>query len=94
MGFECLALLIAATWMLREGDLSFYDTSLNMMENQDYLRRSVNTQTDVDPLYENALDIVNSFETIQKYWKRVERTNQILLGCTLSLALILVLRRF
>ena len=37
---------------------------LNMAENQDYLRRSTTTQTDVDPLYQNALRIVNSFEII------------------------------
>ena len=52
------------------------------------------TQTEADPLYQEAYRIVNNFEIIEKYWQRVERTNHLLLGCSLSLGIIVVLIKF
>ena len=59
-----------------------------------YKKRHVSTQTEVDTLYERAEAIVNNFERIESYWTRVERTNHILLGCVVSLGVIIIkLRR-
>ena len=57
-----------------------------------YLRREVATQTEVDTLYAEANKIVQNFNKIEKYWKRVEQSNNILLFCTISLSLIVLLR--
>ena len=51
-------------------------------------------QTEADPLYQEAYRIVNNFEIIEKYWQRVERTNHLLLGCSVSLGIIIVLFKF
>ena len=60
--------------------------------NEVYLRREFATQTEVDILYAEANKIVQNFNKIEKYWKRVEQTNNILLFCTISLCLTILLR--
>ena len=57
-----------------------------------YLRREVATQTEADVLWEKANQIVKNFNKIEKYWKQVEQSNNILLFCTISLSLIVLLR--
>ena len=41
------------------------------------------TQTESDPLYQEALRIVNNFEIIEKYWQQTEIINYFLLTSTL-----------
>ena len=53
-------------------------------------KRHATTQTEVDALYEKAEAIVKNFDHIESYWRKVERTNHILLGCVLSLGAIIV----
>ena len=55
-----------------------------------YKKRHASTQTEVDTLYERAEAIVKNFERIESYWSRVERTNHILLGCVVSLGVIII----
>jgi len=45
------------------------------------------TQTEYDLLYKEALSIVNNFETIERYWQRIETTNQLLRMTTLGLGI-------
>ena len=56
-----------------------------------YLRKEVATQTEVDILYEEANRIVQNFIKIEKYWKRVEQYNNLLLFCTIGLSIIIIL---
>ena len=58
-----------------------------------YKKRHTSTQTEVDALYEQAEAIVKNFHLIENYWKRVERINHFLLGCALSLGVIIAFRR-
>ena len=57
-----------------------------------YLRKEVATQTEVDILYEEANRIVQNFIKIEKYWKRVEQYNNLLLFCTIGLSAVKILR--
>ena len=61
------------------------------------LVKEQSTQTENDLLYKEALSIVTNFQTIERYWQKTERINQLLLITTLglgaSLLLLINLRR-
>ena len=53
---------------------------------------SVETQTDVDPLYDKAESIVNNFDSIEAHWKRAELRNHLITAFCCSV-LILIIRK-
>lgn len=55
-------------------------------------RCSVQTQTDVDPLYHKAESIVRNYEQIEAHWKRAELRNHLITAFCCSM-LILIIRK-
>lgn len=55
-------------------------------------QRSVQTQTDVDPLYDKALSIVQNYESIEARWKNIELRNHLITAFCCSV-LILIIRK-
>ena len=55
-------------------------------------RCSVQTQTDVDPLYDKALSIVQNYERIEAHWRNIEFRNHLITAFCCSV-LILIIRK-
>ena len=59
---------------------------------QVYLRKSVGVQTDHDVMYEEASNIVNNFNAIERRWKCTDTYNSVLV-CFCCLSLMLIIRK-
>ena len=65
---------------------------MSMQEDTDITFVNASTQTDFDPLYIYAKDIVENYTKIENWWKKKERCNYIIVGCTVGLITIICIR--